>query len=55
MTGKAPTYEEVLAAARRAAERIEREWPESKRALSGPVRTEPSSDLHERRDEPKPR
>lgn len=54
MTGKAPTYEEVLAAARRAAERIDREWPEWKRALSEPTRTEPRGDA-ERRDDPKPR
>ncbi len=54
MTGKAPTYEEVLAAARRAAERIEREWPDWKRALSEPERTD-SRGASDRRDDPKPR
>jgi hypothetical protein len=54
MTGKAPTYEEVLAAARRAAARIEREWPEWKRALSEPQRPGPRGDA-ERRDDSKRR
>jgi hypothetical protein len=34
--GRAPTYAEVLEAARRAARDIEENWPEWKRALSLP-------------------
>jgi hypothetical protein len=54
VTDRAPTYEEVLASARRAREHIEREWPAWKRALS-----EPEPERHdrdgagdERRDDP---
>lgn len=54
VTGRAPTYEEVLAAARRAAEEIEREWPAWKRALSQP-RPQPKHADQERCDDPKPR
>lgn len=55
MTGKAPTYEEVLAAARRAAQHIEREWPEWKRALSEPERPRSQHADNERSEDPKPR
>jgi len=45
----APTYSEVMATARRAAQEIAQEWPEWKRALSRPQRAE--ADAHAPRPE----
>lgn len=39
MKDRAPTYQEVLAAARLAAQEIERDWPRWKQALSVPDQT----------------
>lgn len=55
MTERAPTYEEVLACARRAAEHIEREWPAWKRALLEADRPRSQQADTERREDPKPR
>lgn len=54
MTDRAPTYEEVLATARRAREEIERDWPAWKRALVEAERPRPPDGL-ERREDPKRR
>lgn len=52
---RAPTYEEVLACARRTAAKIEREWPAWKRALVEAERPRPQQADGERREDPKPR
>lgn len=54
MTGRAPTYQEVLAASRLAAEEI-RDWPAWKRALVEAERPRSQQVETERREDPKPR
>lgn len=45
MKDRAPTYSEIMATARRAAQEIEQEWPEWKKALSPrPMRERPDDD-----------
>lgn len=48
MKDRAPTYSEIMVTARRAAQEIEKEWPEWKKALSRPMCERPEDD--ERRE-----
>jgi hypothetical protein len=49
---QAPTYDQVLATARRAAQEIEQEWPAWKQALSEPERHQAPAEPGPRRDDP---